>query len=588
MAHVRQPWLQELTWLRRAWAADRDRAVLYVALATAAGSVGLFALWPRMGVGLAVFVALVVVPALWLVGRWSPHAVLGAFLYITILRPLPRAEDTAAADRALDAVWFVMAAAVVIYLYRRSGNRLRIWRGLYWLAASGVLVGVSLGVGALLGQPVVFRDLFELYRAPFYGLILLGATQVDWTSEHISQHLMKPLLAALAVSGVFALVQMDIYTGKDAVALVYYPKFSEWSYYDVGLLAQTSGTFSNPNWYGVALAVLLPVMWAASATVKRSWCIAPAVVFIAALLVLTGSRTALYAASVGAVVYAVAWVARRPTRGRHSSALPLLTVASWLIAVAILGSSAMLTARHHATTVALTRGLASEVRSLAEGFWPFDVQAESSAVPVKADDEPEPVAGTGDGEPAVDEPEPVAGTGDGEVAGPSTSQPEDPPQRGRLLDELRDATVAGRTNDSFDHKLDGSIARVKEVWARSPIFGLGPSKSVSRLLGDNQYTVVFYRYGLVGLFVWGGFWVALGWTALQTWWRRGRFDAPYGAAIVAMTSVMLVAGFGGAFFDARQIAIVFLLVAGIAMSARQNADGERDGSPLGRSPAEVS
>ena len=506
---------------------NRDCAIAAAALVTLAASTGLFMVWPRAGVVLALIVALVVVPAIWLVGRWTIHAVLGAFLYLTILRPLPLAQDTVVVDRALDVVWLAMAAAVVLYAYRRSSGHLRVWRGLYWLVAGGALMVVSLVVGAIAGQQVIARDLFEFYRAPFYVLVLLGATQVDWDRADLSKHLMKPLLAALAVSGAFAIVQMDIYTGKGAVTIAYYVRYAEWFPRETDFLAATSGTFGNPNWYGVALGVTLPVMWAASSALRRPGYFVPSAVAVAILIVLTGSRTALLAASAGAGVYALMWATRYLFRVRRSTALPMTTITliSWLAVILVFGLGVTFSGRHHATAMALGRGVVSEVSALADRVWPFGTEGIAVA-------------------------ETEAST------------------RKSLVDELRDATVSGFENRSFDSKLDGSVALASEAVARSPWFGLGPSKSRDSLLGDNQYSLTFYRYGLVGIAVWAGFRVALVWQGLMLWWRRVDEAQAFGAALVTMAVVMVVAGVGGAFFDARQIAVVMLILAGVSMSVR--------------------
>ena len=150
-----------------------------------------FALSAVAGSIVAAGLLLVVLPWFWLLRNWHLHAMIGGLLYLTILRPLPDGSSAFLYDRLLDGVWLLLVTAILGYQFLYKRERLHIWSGGFWLLAGSVVVLVALPVGFLLGQPVITRDFFELYRGPYYFLVLLLATQVVWDEENISQSFYK-------------------------------------------------------------------------------------------------------------------------------------------------------------------------------------------------------------------------------------------------------------------------------------------------------------------------------------------------------------------------------------------------------------
>ena len=68
--------------------------------------------------------------------------------------------------------------------------------------------------------------------------------------------------------------------------------------------------------------------------------------------------------------------------------------------------------------------------------------------------------------------------------------------------------------------------------------------------------------------VWFGFWAAVFWRALRLRRRaQTALQANMARAVLASVPAFVLAGFGGAFFDATQVATLFLLLIGIAFSA---------------------
>ena len=517
-----------------------ERHPRYGLLAALIVVAGLALLYPAAGMFLGALLVLGGIPLLWLSRNRSHYALVGGLLFLTILRPLPEVSNYFLYDRLLDVGWLFLVVAILGYRFLNERKRPRAWSASYWLLA-GTLVGmVSLPLGALLGQPVVLRDFFEFYRGPYYFLVLLLATQVGWSDDNLLEFLYKPLLAALFFAFAVSVLQGLGDWGTSLVSNVYTPKFAEPFYrafsnpvgYGSGFFfSVNAGTFFNPNWYGVSLGIIMPfLMGGLFATGRRRfraaiW-IAAAIAFL--MIVIAGSRTGLFIGTVAVFGYFGLWLLeawRRPSVahvavdrvGKWVPMLLLMTVVTlFVLASALRGD------RYHGTVVALARGIGIEIESVVQD----------------------------------------------EVADPLT---EEGPTG--LIDALRNLKVGRYNNPSAAHKIEGSTKLIKEVWHRSPIFGLGPSKGVGNVLGDTQYSVTLYRYGVVGMLVWFGFWIAVMWHVFRLWWRATTpLQASLLRAVLATIPAFILAGVGGAFFDARQIATLFLILIGIAVTCRGKSE----------------
>jgi len=479
-----------------------------------------FALSVVAGAIVAAGLLLVVLPWFWLSRNWHLHAMIGGLLYLTILRPLPDVSSAVLYDRLLDVVWFLLVTAIFGYQFLYKRRRLLIWSGGFWLLAGFVGVGVSIWVGAQMGQPVIARDFFELYRGPYYFLVLLLATQVAWDDEDISQSFYRPLLAALSIAFVISVIQGLGGTGTMIVSPIYTPKsvepflaaFSSDLGSGNGFYLRNSGTFGNPNWYGVALGLVLPFLMAGWFIRGRRWLrftIWGVVVVTYAMICVSGSRAGLFIGTLTVYGFFGLWVLESWKRPSITSVAPGV-VGRWVpllllvVVVTILFTfTAIQGERYHSTFVVLGRVL----------------------------------------------------TGSLEIS--------------ETRDALAAIMVGNRTDVSGTIKLDGATAAIREVLARSPWFGLGPSKAVDSYLGDTQYSKLFYRYGIVGSIVWFGFWVAVMWRTLRLWWRASTpIQAAMLRAVLISVPQFLLVGLLGAFFDARQIATLILILIGVALSCR--------------------
>jgi len=132
-----------------------------------------------------------------------------------------------------------------------------------------------------------------------------------------------------------------------------------------------------------------------------------------------------------------------------------------------------------------------------------------------------------------------------------------------------------RTIDSFMIKKEESLRFLPEVLEKSPLFGFGPAKATDRYLGDNQYSEYFYRYGMVGLIVWFGFWVSLLWKAFIIWCHpKNLVQIVFSRALLCVVPGFLLACVGGSFFDATQIMTLMLTLVGGTLSLIKNTGAD--------------
>ena len=160
----------------------QDLLALMLALVVGASLVGMFvAQHPRAGTVLVPLLIVGEIALLWLLKNPHARALVGGLVFLTILRPWPNIGDPSLTGRAMDLLWLFLAFIVLMTTTSSVWRLRRIWPGAYWLLAMTANVLISLAAAVfLLGQPVILRDLFELYRGPYYFLIFLVATRVTW------------------------------------------------------------------------------------------------------------------------------------------------------------------------------------------------------------------------------------------------------------------------------------------------------------------------------------------------------------------------------------------------------------------------
>jgi len=640
------------------------RNTRYSLFLSLAFTVGITFIYPVGGMIFAAILVLIVFPAFWLSRHRHIYAMVGALFFLTILRPLP--DISAVYDRLLDVLWLILVVAICAYWIRTTRQKLRFWPASYWLLAGTLVVILSLPIGALLGQPVILRDFFELYRGLYYFLVLLIATRVSWGDEKLSSFFYKPFLIALFFVFVISIIQGLGIWGKSFVSAMYVPRYAE-SFF--GMFSNpigtgsgfffliNSGTFANPNWYGVSLGIVIPFLMAGlflrnSRLLKISIFVAVIVAFT--MIIIAGSRAGFAMGTISVFGYFFLWlydILKRPSVTHDS----ISSVGKWVPMVLLIGLVALLVIaavfrgdRYHGTFITFGSIALNQINiempfiSEPKEEGSISIQTDINHIITMLLDDPLS-KDTGKGDTGKGD------TGKGDTGKGDTGKvPVDPSplltsELERAMERLRNLSgsslipeikqviktleeksgiprfdvaitslrgilltlesqsavvpqepksesfsealgtikVGKYHNDSAARKYYTSKRLIKEVMERSPIIGLGPSKSVGNVLGDNQYSVTIYRYGIVGTLVWFGFWVVLMWHALRLWRHAETpIQAALLRAVLATIPPFLLACFAGAFFDARQIATIYLLLIGIALSCASKRDTETTASNI--------
>ena len=253
----------------------------------------------------------------------QPHLLVGVLLFLTIVRPLPQIGNPFVVARVLDAIWFVFVVGALLVTSARVRIQSTFPNPPLCLIALFMATVLSLGWGGLiLNREVVLRDFFELYRAPYYLLVFLLAARLQWSNWHLRRYFYLPLILATLFSGVVAISQgFDGILGS-MTRMVYSPKTGgDVSRLLEGLLSEGSvrlrncGTFGNPNYFGVIMAIIIPILVSgyAAATSKCQRFVLTVTLMLAILLELTsGARTGIAILFIGLIGYATfSWSDRK-------------------------------------------------------------------------------------------------------------------------------------------------------------------------------------------------------------------------------------------------------------------------------------
>ena len=450
---------------------------------------------PRIATLVVLLLAAALVAQLWLAKNTHAYGFVGFFVVLTILRPLPSVGNQLVVGRIMDAIWLVLAGILLMLITSDRSKLIRVWPGTYLLLLMSMLVVLSMSIGAFLfQQPVISRDFFELYRGPYYLLIFAVATQVSWSDRQLVRYFFKPLLIGFWIVFGISVVQGLGADFRSTVEYIYTTKGTNdiTTALTAGTRVRNSGTFANPNWYGVALAVMFPFLLAGfTASGNRRLRLAIWLTPISAFFFLgiSGSRTGVLAGILALFTYVLLGGVQALKRRRVRRPVPM---------------------RRERMLLAFT------IISVIGILYVFSLQGVRFR---------------------------------------------------EIVSALSEGSLLGV--DSAAVKWSAGRKWALEALRRSPIFGFGPSKQVSTLLGDNQYSALLYRYGLLGLATYLIFWIAVMGRALRLM-KHAKSPLQNGLARAVLASVpaFLLAGGGGAFFDVTHIATLYLLLIGISFSAR--------------------
>lgn len=433
----------------------------------------------------------------------NKKSLFGWFLVLTMIRPYPfAAYYPVLSGRIVDLVWFFLAGFFLFCYIPLKRNKMGAVL-IFWMVAIMYSTIISLYLAAVFfNNNVIIQDLFELYRMPYYLLVLTFSMQFKWSRKDILRYFVRPMIIGVGLMMLVSFLQMQRYSSmiKEILGYVYYLKTTAFVILPYGrFYMRNNGTFANPNYFSVALVILIPFIAASyslSHSLRYCFIIAACLFFAFFMLITTGSRSGWAAMMMSFVIYVMLAIAERFRKKirtlksrRHSTKLPMLLLSVSVIAMIFL-------------------------------VLPMVYRWESTKTAF--------------------------------------------------------LTQAGlRTIDSFVIKTEEGLRFLSEALEKSPLFGFGPAKATDRYLGDNQYSKYFYRYGMVGLIVWFGFWVSLLWKAFIIWCHpKNSLQVAFSRALLCVVPGFLLACVGGDFFDATQIMTLMLILVGGTLSLIKNTGAD--------------
>ncbi len=231
------------------------------------------------------------------------------FLLLTMLRPYPvAASNFSLSGRIVDAVWFVI---VLVFLFRLAP-----WRKvgkdafpLLWMMLVMLSMIISIVVSTFIMGTVVIRDVFEFYRVPYYFMVLFFSAQFIWSGETVTRYIVRPILYALVVMVIVSLIDMFNHGGLlgNFVSLVYYMKSQGFAHLPGGMYYfRSCGTFANPNYFAVALMIMMVFLMSSYSLVSgfKAKALVSMGVFVSFVMVLSsGSRSGMVVVVMSFIIY---------------------------------------------------------------------------------------------------------------------------------------------------------------------------------------------------------------------------------------------------------------------------------------------
>lgn len=425
-----------------------------------------------------------------------PQSLIGVLILITLVRPKPSLGNNLISGRLVDAVWLILALAIFVLSLDFDKRKPRLWGGIVWLIVMTLSINISLFIGALfLQQTIVFRDIFELYRGPYYILILLLASRLPWTEHQLREYFYKPFLFGIWIVLIVSFVSGLGGLASHLINIVYSPKYPGYDVLDLvsanaDLRLRISGTFGNPNFYAVALAIMVPFLFTGYYMIRQTYLrfvISITIVLSFIFLFSTGSRVGWISGIISIISYFF-WDIRSQKKRVRIGVNRTKKAGKYLVIVAILLFAIII------------------------------------------------------------------------FVGPKLE---------RYTKTLREIENKGISKiSSFERKIISGSQYVLLALNKSPILGFGPSKNIDFYQGDNQYSKIFFRYGLIGMVWWWGFWISIFVMAFKMAKRsKSLMQLALNNALLSIVPAFLVACIGGDFFDATQISTILLLFIGVVYSS---------------------
>lgn len=268
------------------------------------------------------------------------YKLFSVFLILNILRPAPvEIFGESLGMRIIDAIYFYLIFVLFILLIWKVRVKIKLISLHCWLFLFFAIQVISLTFSAFFNAGnIVIRDLFELYRIPFYILIFSFAFSLDWDDDKIKRYLYRPIIIGVLVNFIMVALQIKFDWFKDVSYLIYGGKLSIAS--DIWR-SRVIGTFYNPNFFGIFVASIASASFINLLINNKSKLQSLILGFISLpFLYLSNSRTALISFFITIILiislYAIIQVNINPVRGLCSIAFLLILVL--IIMVFILSS----------------------------------------------------------------------------------------------------------------------------------------------------------------------------------------------------------------------------------------------------------
>ncbi|MCF7804202.1 MAG: hypothetical protein K9N46_07935 [Candidatus Marinimicrobia bacterium] len=206
----------------------------------------------------------------------------------------------------IDAIWGLL----VIYFYFKvtfnTKTKIRISKNSKILLTISIITIISLTLANISQNRIVlFSDFLESYRYFYYFLVLNAGFQLNWTKDTLERYLISPIIVAVIISGAISILAALSPLLAKYISKIYLLKSTyglpELQSISGPFRIRISGTFGNPNHYGVALNIVLPFLFyrAKLKTENLEKAIYYLLILFNLILIIsTGSRTAM----VGAII----------------------------------------------------------------------------------------------------------------------------------------------------------------------------------------------------------------------------------------------------------------------------------------------
>jgi hypothetical protein len=396
------------------------------------------------------------------------------------MRPMPISiVGDSAYKKIIDIVWFILIIGFYLILFLRQ-KKIRVEKSSYFFLILFFFSVLSLASSlTLLDRNIILIDLLSLFLFPLYFLTFNAAYQLNWDDESFKKYFFRPFILAFICSACVTLSSAVFPTIGSFFSKIYYFKSSyslNGIYLSESFRIRISGTFGNPNFYGVVLNFIFPFLFAKLKSTNYSLQYVLLVVVNILLIIFTGSRTA---------------------------------VAGLLIQFFIF---TILTVKGHKLKMSIPWIFGAGIFLFLFGVY----------IAIKFS---------------------------------------------RIADTINTVTSTGILSvESLGTKYNLSSMYLSEVISKSPLIGMGPSEAYSKYFGDNQYSLLIYKYGIIGLSLYLSFWISCCYKIFK---RRRKKMYLYTYVTISVL-VYLLFGFTGAFFDATQISTFILLSLGTLLSYSEN------------------